>query len=129
MSEIIAITNSISKSESPWRMPGWIFTAAEIFLPAVNSFLVFHGFRDEIEEFVEYFVHFQTIYSSSFRDHIKGLLVVKSCHGYIFLLVFVSLKVCWSMYSRSRVPLVVMWPLFCSSRNIQAIDFFFYLCG
>ena len=34
---IISITNSEGEFASPWKIPFWIFTAAKIFPPAINS--------------------------------------------------------------------------------------------
>ena len=51
----------------------------------------FRGFRDD---FVEYFVHFQTFYNPSLYDDIIVLFVVNSYHPYILLLVLVSLRMC-----------------------------------
>ena len=52
----------------------------------------FHGFRDEVYDFVGYFVHFQIFYHPSLRDHIIGLWGVGPCHSYIFFFVLVSLR-------------------------------------
>ena len=41
LSDIIAIINSSSKSESPWKMFLWIFTSARVYPLAVNSIFQF----------------------------------------------------------------------------------------
>ena len=40
LSGIIAITNISGKSESPWKMPQWIFPSAKV-CPSVNSRFLF----------------------------------------------------------------------------------------
>ena len=58
------------------------------------------------------------------------LFIVNLCHGYIFRFVLTSLKRCWSIYSRSSVPLAPLQHLFYSSEKWSAaskrvIDFFY----
>ena len=52
---------------------------------------------DEVYDFIEYFVYFQTFYYASLRDHIIGFFEI---HGIasLFRLVLVSLKMCCSIY-------------------------------
>ena len=66
--------DSSGKSESPGKFALRFSPLQEQILQLLIS--VFHGFCDEVYDFVEYFVHFQTFYYPRLRDHIIGLFVV-----------------------------------------------------
>ena len=48
------------------------------------TFQVFYGFRDEVYDFVEYFVYFQKFYIQVFRIKSWTFFVIFQCYGYIF---------------------------------------------
>ena len=77
-------------------------------------FPVFHGFWVVFYDLVEYLVHFLPIYYPTLQEFTLGLSGLKSYLGYIFRLALLSLRICWSMYSKSPFPLVLLWYLFCS---------------
>ena len=60
---------------------------------------IFHGFLDKLDDFDGYLIHFETIYYLAWWDHIISLFVVNLCQSYIFCLLLISLKTCWSMCS------------------------------
>ena len=80
----IAITNNDGDSASPLNIPLWIFTSAKLCLPVVNSIPVFHGFSDELHGFVEYFIHFESVYYSALWDDIVFLFGINLYHWNIF---------------------------------------------
>ena len=45
---------------------------------------IFHIIRDELYDFVRYFIHFQTLYRPNLWNQIIGLLEVNPCRGNIF---------------------------------------------
>ena len=104
---IIAITNSNDDSASPWNIPLWIYTFAKIFLPAFSFTLQF------------FMVSSMNLMTSSDILHILRNFIIQLCRtiSIAFLelihaiakflrLVLLSLMICWSMFSRSPVPLV-----------------------
>ena len=88
LSDIISITNSYGKRESPWKMPLRIFTSAKVSPPAVNFTFQHCSSCDEVYDIVGYFEHLQTFFYSSLQDYIIGLFVVNSCHGLHFSSLF-----------------------------------------
>ena len=72
LSGIIAIMNSNSDSEFPWRIPVWIFASV------VNS--TFQVFMVFLIMFI-YFEHFEAPYYLALRNHIIGPFVVNPDHS------------------------------------------------
>ena len=82
LSGIIAIMNSNGDSASPWNIPLWNFASAKLLPPPRCQFHFpgFHGFLDEVYDFMWYFVHFQAVYYPALWEHIICLFVVNLGH-------------------------------------------------
>ena len=61
MSDIIAITNSSGRSESPNNVSLDFHFCSGLFYCGLFHFPVSHGFHDEVYNFLGYFVYFQTL--------------------------------------------------------------------
>ena len=86
---IMAIMNSKGDSASPWEIPLWIFVSAKVFSCCCQfNSPGFHGFLDEVYDFMWYFVHFETVYYPALRNHIVCLIIIR----YIPILSALSVK-------------------------------------
>ena len=95
-----------------------IFTSDNFFPLAVNfTFQFFHGFLHKLYDFIGYLLDFDTVYNPCLLDRIVCLLISIHAIARFFHLVLISKRMCRSTYSRSHVPLVPLWHLFCSSRS------------
>ena len=116
--DIIAFTNSNSDSAFPQKISPWLFNSVKLFPPAVNSTIQFS---------MIFSMNFMTSSNMLYilRQSIIHLCGTISC---IFLssinaiatfspLVLLSLRMSWSIYSNSPVPLVPLWHPFYFSGN------------
>ena len=67
-SGIMAVMNSKRDSASPWKIPLWIFVSAKLLPRAVSSTLQVCMVFSMKFDFMWYFVHFETVYLSSFVE-------------------------------------------------------------
>ena len=117
-SGIIAITNSNDDSASSRKIPLRIFISAQLFPLAESCQPVFHGDIDKLYDFVRYLVHFETVYNPACGTILYSFLRLIHAIDTFFCLVLHSLRIYWSMYSRSSVPHFPLRFLFSSSGTI-----------
>ena len=74
-----------------------LFLSAKFFFsPAVDSTIQFFlGFRDEVYDFVGYFVHFETFCYTSWREQIIAFLKLMHATAAFSGFVLFSLRLCW----------------------------------
>ena len=115
LSDIIAITNSNDESASPGKIPPWIFASAKVFsFCSQFHFPVLYGFCDELYDFVGYLVHFkQSVIQHREAIWYSFLLSIHAMSTFSRF-VWLSLNMCWLVYSRSPAPLVPWRHFFCS---------------
>ena len=106
-SGIIAITNSNGNSASLWKIPLWIFTSGQLFLPAaLFDSPVFHYCLDKLYDFVGYLVHFETVYYPTFAGPYRMPFCSQSTPYLLFRHVLLSLSICWPIHI---VALLLLW--------------------
>ena len=122
LSGIMDITNSNGDNVSLWNMPLCIFTFAKLCLPAVNSTLqvcIVFSIKCTIRSSILYIfrqccIHLWGTISQAFLLSIQAI-------GKFFRLILLSLRICWSIYSSSSVPLALLQHPFCSLRKIPQL--------
>ena len=94
----------------------WILTSAKLFPSAVSSTLF-------IVISINFMVSLDALYCLRLsiihlcRTISYAFLVINPRHSWILRQIFLSLRMCWSIYSSSPVPMVPLWHPFCSSGN------------